>query len=546
MTRSRLTRRDKLSSSSAIWNLLAAGLGFRGTIAYFLPAGFDEAYYFLYTQHLDWSYFDHPPAVAISTGMGLWLTGQVTPLTMRLGSLTLFTGSLWLMYQTGRQLFGERVGLLSCVITSLTPLFFIGVGTLTAPDNALIFFWSLALYLCSREFFPIDEPASDYIPSSRLTWISLSVGLACLGKYHGFVLGLSLVAFCLTSNRYRRVFASKWLWLGVLVFGLSLFPIIYWNAGHDWISFRFQLGDRFAAYENQPRDRYSISALLGVIAAQIGYLCPSIALPLWWVTFRKLFRKRADRLHKHLSQENIVAEKINLLLWSGLPVAVGFTLVGGITHTFPAWPAPGLWSLSILLAHAASHWPSRAVSKWLKSTGWVLGVLLMFTLTHISLGTLQKPSEYALFGGVVSAQADPSTEMIDAVQLRRRLGESDAFGEAIAHSDFVITEDYWLSGYIAIAMPENIPKATSLPVTSFSIDPRGHAFWFDPAKHVGQNALLMGSTHKPQTEMLGRLSPYFESIKLIDEISTLRGDEPTETFYLYQATNLLKPYPYPY
>ena len=322
----------------------------------------------------------------------------------------------------------------------------------------------------------------------------------------------------------------------------------------DTIGFRFasSWGDRFAAYEDQPRDRYSLGSLLGVVAAQIGYLCPSIALPLWWVTLKGLFGKRSRHLSNRPILENTslpidpLTEKINLLLWCGVPIAVGFTLVGGITHTFPAWPAPGLWSLSILLGHAAAHWPSRIVSRWLKSTGWVLGLLLMFVLIHITLGTLQKPSDYALFGGVVSAQADPSTEMIDAVQLRRLFGESEAFREAITLSDFVITEDYWLSGYIAMAMPKSVPNAMSIPVTSFSTDPRGHAFWFDPTQYVGKNALLISFTHRPQPEMLSRLSPYFESIILTDEISTLRGGEPTETFYLYQANSQLEAYPYPY
>jgi len=38
--------------------------------------GFDEAYYYLYSLHLDWSYFDHPVLVAL-TGFGPWVTGVI-------------------------------------------------------------------------------------------------------------------------------------------------------------------------------------------------------------------------------------------------------------------------------------------------------------------------------------------------------------------------------------------------------------------------------------------------------------------------------------
>jgi len=554
----------KPAASLLLCKLLIGGFIFRGIIAYFLPAGFDEAYYFLYTQHLDWSYFDHPPAVAWTTGLGIWLTGTVSPFTMRLGAMSLFTGCLWLLYATGRHLFGESVGLLSCAIASLTPLFFLSFGTLTAPDNALMFFWSLALYLCSREFFPVDPKC--YRPTKKLVWISLCVGLACLGKYHGFVLGLCLVGFCSTSHRYRQALGAKWLWLGVLVFAVAVFPIFYWNAQHEWISFRFQLGDRFSEYDADP-GKFSVLALLGAIASQVGYLSPSIALPLWWVSLRALLRTLHLRtLHiplkgqtnqtKLTELEQLNREKVNFLLWSGLPVAILFTLVGGYTHTFPAWPAPGLWSLTILLGLAAEKWSRRRVERWLKITGWVMGTLLLFALTHITLGTLQKPSDYAIFGGVVSAAADPSTELIDAMQLRRLLSESPEFRDAIATSSFILTREYWLSGYFAIAMPKNVLSAnalsteggdaTMLPVTSFTVDPRGHAFWFNPEDYIGKDALLMSFSGVPQSEVVDQMSPYFESITLLAELSTLRGGEPSETFSLYQAKTLLTPYAYPY
>lgn len=55
--------------------LLLWGLALRLTIATILPPGFDEAYYYVYTLHPDWSYFDHPPLVGVLTALGIWLTG---------------------------------------------------------------------------------------------------------------------------------------------------------------------------------------------------------------------------------------------------------------------------------------------------------------------------------------------------------------------------------------------------------------------------------------------------------------------------------------
>ncbi|HEY9847356.1 MAG TPA: hypothetical protein V6D03_14320, partial [Candidatus Caenarcaniphilales bacterium] len=63
------------------WGLLLGGLLIRVIIATWLHPGFDEAYYYLYTLHPSWSYFDHPPLVGLTTGLGPWLSGDVSQLT---------------------------------------------------------------------------------------------------------------------------------------------------------------------------------------------------------------------------------------------------------------------------------------------------------------------------------------------------------------------------------------------------------------------------------------------------------------------------------
>ncbi|MGB3291882.1 MAG: glycosyltransferase family 39 protein [Phormidesmis sp.] len=500
--------------------LLGGGLLFRGLIAYFLPPGFDEAYYFLYTQHLDWSYFDHPLAVALTTGAGVWLTGVVSPLTIRLGALGLFTGSLWLLYATGRWLFGERAGWLSCVIASLCPLFFLTFGTLTAPDNALIFFWSATLYLCAQEFFP----HSPYRPTARLALIGLMVGLVCLSKYHGFLLGLALVCFCLNSSRHRCALRSGWTVLSFLLFGLCLLPVFYWNSRHGWISFQFQLSDRFAAASVG----YSLTNLLGVLLAEVGFLFPTLGLPLWWISVKALFTlpRQADQ-----------RSKVQFVLWSGLPVAAGFTLLGGWTQIYPAWPAPGLWTLTLLLGQVAAHWKLPEVRRWLKGTGLAVGTLLLFVLTHITLGTLQKSGRYAITGGLISPQQDPSTALIDTQQLRRQFAQSAEFERAIATADFIVTDDLWLSGYIAMALPPSVYRV----VTSFTPDPRGHAFWFNPSDWLGKDALLISLTDSQQA-----IAPYFQSVTPLLQLTTRRGNVTTQTFFIYRADKLIRPYRYPY
>ncbi|MBE9077611.1 glycosyltransferase family 39 protein [Romeria aff. gracilis LEGE 07310] len=517
---------------------LLGGLLYRSVIAWAMPPGFDEAYYYLYTRHLDWSYFDHPLMVALTSGFGLWLTGMVSPLTLRLGALGLFTGSLYLLYRTGQRLLGESAGRWSLAIASLIPIFFLALGTFAAPDNGLIFFWTAVLWVSACEFFP----SGPYRPTARIVLIGLLLGLACLSKYHGFVFGLSLVGFCATSPEHRRALRSPWTALSLLLFGLVLLPLLYWNATHGWISFRFHLSSRF---DSSLTSTYSLSNLLGVLAAELGYLFPTLGLPLWWVSVREtlaqLRRMVAVKPHK---PDPLLAQK-RFLLWCGLPTAVGFTLLGGLTPIYPAWPTPGLWSLTPLLGQTVGEWQARsrpAVRRWLGGSGLAIGSLLLFALLHITLGTLQKPSQYALFGGLIAPQADPSTTLIDVMQLRQRLIEDSEVRSAIAAADFLVTPEFWLSGYVAIA----VEPLTEAPVMAFSQDPRGHALWFQPADWLGQDAIFISIADFSQAETIETYQPYFETFKEIAQVKTRRGGAVSEVFYLYRAANLVKAYEYPY
>ena len=132
--------RNWLHSSYTIFLILSIGLIIRTIIAVYLYPGYDEAYYYLYSENLDWSYFDHPVFVALTTGVGVWLTGLVNQFTIRIGTLIIYTFSLYLLYQTGKNLFNHRSGLFSLIVASFIPIFTIAFGVLTLPDVPLIFF----------------------------------------------------------------------------------------------------------------------------------------------------------------------------------------------------------------------------------------------------------------------------------------------------------------------------------------------------------------------------------------------------------------------
>ncbi|HEY9618666.1 MAG TPA: glycosyltransferase family 39 protein [Microcoleaceae cyanobacterium] len=506
--------------------LLVAGLMLRGAIAVWLPPGFDEAYYYQYTRHLDWSYFDHPVLVAFTTGFGCWLTGTVSAFTIRLGSLLLYTGSLLLLYLTSQRLFSVTAARLTLAIASLIPIFMVGFGVLTLPDSPLMFFWTAALYVAVIEFF---EPSESYQPSYRLAIVGLLVGLACLGKYHGVVLGASLVGFCLTSSRHRSALLSPWMLAGLGLFLLAIAPIVIWNLQHDWISLRFQ------SSRAVPDRGYSVLDLAVTFLVGIAYLFPTFGVPLWWVSGRAIAKQT-----KISKQSEALVEKQQLILWVSLPLMVGFTVMGGYRPILPTWAMPGFWGATLLLGNYAAHWQARsrrAVQRWLWGSGIVIVTLITIALLHLNLGTLQQGSRYAWFGGIIPANTDGSVQLLDIQQLRHGLESSKLFRTALERSAFLFTDEIFLAGQVGMA----VAPLTDKPITSFDQDQRGYAIWTNSAAWVGKNGLYFSSQRRYPSRF-DRYQSYFQSIQPIAEIPIYRGGAIVDVIQVYFCQTLLKPY----
>ncbi|WP_073069102.1 ArnT family glycosyltransferase [Phormidesmis priestleyi] len=572
---------------SVVW-ILGIGLAFRSMVAFWLPPGFDEAYYYIYTLHPAWSYFDHPPLVSLSTAFGVWLTGNVSPFTIRLGTLLLFTAALYFLYRATTQLFSQRAGILTLAIASIAPIFQIGFGILTLPDAPLMAFWSLTLWVAACEFFPQDDV--PYRPSYRVAVIGLLVGLACLSKYHGVLLGVGLLGFCLTSVSHRAALRSPWILLSVALFTIAVSPVLYWNWQHDWVSFLFQ------SNRGIPAKRYNFVNVINTALIHSAYLFPTIGLPLWWVslaagiragqsTVRSWFNvssmhlgepppnpqfwgrqiSKSPRIGGFRGRDGLVTKSSNshwfkprirteselrdrqwLVVWVSVPAFLVFTLIGGYQQILPTWTMPGFFAATPLLGQQAALWQERhpkLVKRWLVGSAIAIVMLLLTALSHITLGTLQKPSHYGIFGGFLAPENDASISLVDIVQLRQNFAASPQLLAALKDADFVFSNRFHMAGHVGMALTPLAP----IPVTCFDKkDVRGFAFWSTAEQWVGKDGLYLTS-NKFQTEgdSAAEYAPYFQQFEKLGEVPLRRGGVIVDKFHVYRGKNLLKPYPRP-
>ena len=200
----------------------------------------DEAHYYDWSRHLDWSYYSKGPLVAYLIRGGVELFG---PLSVRLtGSLMLAVrlpavacGALLLvsLYVLTVQVFRRESLALAVVGMALTlPLIAVGSSLMTI-DSPYTCCWGWALVLTHRAVFR----------GSGWAWpvAGAAVGLGILAKYTMVLFVPSLGLFLLATPGYRRQLLRPGFWSLCGVAGLCCLPILVWNAQHEWIGARHLL-----------------------------------------------------------------------------------------------------------------------------------------------------------------------------------------------------------------------------------------------------------------------------------------------------------------
>src|SRR5687768_15088334 len=67
----------------------------------------DEAYYWMWGQHLAIGYFDHPPLLGWIQGLSHLVLGR-SPLALRWTSLAALAGTAWIFYDVARRIAGAQ------------------------------------------------------------------------------------------------------------------------------------------------------------------------------------------------------------------------------------------------------------------------------------------------------------------------------------------------------------------------------------------------------------------------------------------------------
>jgi hypothetical protein len=339
-----------------------------------------------------------------------------------------------------------------------------------------------------------------------------------LSKYTGAFLAVSGAVLLATDPLLRAQLRRTGPYLAVLVATLLFLPVVYWNARHDFESFRFQTGERFAKAEFS--GHWLLEFVLGQTAVFHPVVVVAIGCSIAWLARRWRHDARARWLLAFglplplwfLASSLWIQVKANWLAPAAVPLLLGtvmWCMESCRRTTLPRSVRVAAYSVlllpaAFLLAPAIRLLPPGRGSSW---TGWEQ------IAAHAERWEDRFDPADGEEGNFFYFAADyrDAAQLGRSLLLRRRHG--DPHGHPLAGSiDFEPT------------MAQNVLGKRALQ----------YDHWNSPRDRVGQDAIFVLPRPEQRGEMVRAAARCFASIEKLDrlELCTLGVHIVDADFYL--------------
>ena len=216
----------------------------------------DEAYYWVYSNFLDWGYFDHPPMVALYIALSDLVFSE--ELGVRFVSAILFSCTLYILWcLTDHKHRKNNTGLF--LTTALSTALFQIYGFITVPDTPLLFF--MVLFLLAYQKILKKGRGKHF----------LLLSIAMAGLAYSKYTSVLIVLFSLAAA--PELLKKRMFWLSIAGALLLFFPHLLWQYHNDFPSIRYHLYERTAS--RSYKFSYTSMHFLNQIAI-IGFTFPVV------------------------------------------------------------------------------------------------------------------------------------------------------------------------------------------------------------------------------------------------------------------------------
>lgn len=317
----------------------------------------DEAHYWLWARHMDWSFYSKGPGIAAmiwaSTclfGEAEWAVRLPTAIANAAGALAcagLARDIARRAFTPGGSVAGpSHAALAAAAMYLLAPAFQV-TGFLVTIDGCYLACWAIACWATWRAL--AERSISAWLV------IGLAVGIGFLFKYTILLLPPGLLIFALVNRRSLRL-ARSWrvgLAAAIVLALVAFTPVIYWNAREGWPTLRHLLGHLGLRGGDVPLPApgagdkgsgYNPLWTITYIFSPLGMFGPAAALGV--VAALRILRRRQSVNPDGPGQERRLGA--SFLVWAAAPILAFYLAVSFVAEPEQNWPIAGFVSLLTL------------------------------------------------------------------------------------------------------------------------------------------------------------------------------------------------------
>lgn len=313
--------------------------------------GPDEAQYWTWSQDLDWGYYSKPPGIAWEIALGTALFGN-TEFGVRFMPLVIGFLLPLAVYYTARQCNLKPAACFwAAVCMAFSPIGILS-SFLAITDGGMVLFWTLACAYLAGKIEKHQTP--NYL------LLGAFVFLGALFKWPVYSFWIAVLV-CWAFFPHLR---SWRILLGMAVSLLALLPSVYWNATHEWATFRHVMAT-LAGGHAKPKEGAVLSGnVLEFLGSQAVLVSP-IVFVLLVMAWKQLFKPKFPILNgvKFCGWVSFVCVAIGTLMsifmkmqgnWAIYAYPTAFVLLGwyvteGLSRKI-TWLAAGLALSAIVCA----------------------------------------------------------------------------------------------------------------------------------------------------------------------------------------------------
>lgn len=285
----------------------------------------DEMYYLACGRHLGWGYVDHPPLMPFIAWLVSHTLGE-SLIAIRFLPALAGAALVWLTASLTRHMGGGRTAqALAALAVLVAPIYMLMQHWFTM--NAFEPLLWMAIAWCVLRWLETGDPRW-WLAIGVLCGVGLELKYSIVFFAAGLLIGLALTP-------HRRVFASKWFWLGCCAALLIFLPHLIWLVRHHFPFLEYEHNVRMSSRDVR---RGPIAFLLDQ-AAILNPVTALLWLPgLFWILFTR------------------AGSRYRILAWTFLVVLVSLLAMKGknyyVSPVYPMMMAAGAVAFTQFVRHA--------------------------------------------------------------------------------------------------------------------------------------------------------------------------------------------------